>query len=132
MKISDAVENAVCVSGLLEDRLLRQTLKYGGIIIIVCGAIWYGGRSSSVFCEGTINADKFIEILKEGLLPIFQGSNLNRQDYDFIDNGAPFQRAKKKTAWKSQKGLAILPWIGQIPDMNPIENGWHILQRNIA
>lgn len=49
-----------------------------------------------------------------------------------MEDGAPSHRAQKTTAWKSQKGLKILPWPDQSPDMNPIENVWHILQMNIA
>lgn len=116
----------------LEDRFLQQTVKYGGVSVMVWGAIWYGGRSRLVFCEGKINAEKYIDILKQGLLPIFQGNNLNRKDYVLMEDGAPCHRAQKTTAWKSQKGLTILPWPGQSPDMNPIENVWHILQMNIA
>ncbi len=57
---------------------------------------------------------------------------MNRQDYIFVDDGAPCHRAQETTAWKSEKKLSIPRRTGQLPDMNSIENIWHIFKSNIA
>lgn len=116
----------------LEDKFLHQTVKYGGINIMVWGAIWYGGRSQLVICEGNINAAKYIEILTEGLLPIFNNAILSKENAIFMEDGAPCQKARTTAAWKNEQEIRILPWPGQSPDMNPIENVWHIIQQNMA
>lgn len=64
---------------------------------MVCGAIWYGGKSTLVLSEDTINVDKHIEIIKKGFLPIFEGSSLNRQDDVFMEDGTTYHTAQKTT-----------------------------------
>ena len=117
-------------SDQMEDKFLQQTVKYGGVNVMVWGAIWYGGRSSLIFCDGHVNAEKYIGILKDGLLPLFT-EDLDKTEFFFMEDGAPCHRAKNAVNWKRQQGLNILPWPGQSPDMNPIENVWHILQQNM-
>lgn len=116
----------------LDDKFLHQTVKYGGVNIMVWGAIWYGGRSQLVICDGNINAAKYIQILTEGLLPIFDNAILSKEDATFMEDGAPCHKARTTTTWKEEQGIRILPWPGQSPDMNPIENVWHIIQTNMA
>ncbi|GJQ81049.1 hypothetical protein Trydic_g21858 [Trypoxylus dichotomus] len=64
----------------LDDKFLHPTVKYGGVNIMVWGAIWYGGRSQLVICDGYINAAKYIQILTAGLLPIFDNAILSKED----------------------------------------------------
>ncbi|GJQ79535.1 hypothetical protein Trydic_g16382 [Trypoxylus dichotomus] len=99
---------------------------------MVWGTIWYGGRSQLVICDGNINAAKYIQILTEGLLSIFNNAILSIENATFIEDGAPCHKAKTTTTWKDEQGIRILPWPGQSPDMKPLENVWHIIQTNMA
>ena len=44
---------------------------------------------------------------------------------------APCHAAKASKEVKQQLGLRVLPWVGQIPDLNPIENAWVELERRL-
>ena len=55
---------------------LQPTVKHGGFSVMVWGAIWHDGKSKLVVYEGCINSAKYIEILKEGLLPISGTSSI--------------------------------------------------------
>ncbi|KAK9739595.1 hypothetical protein QE152_g8909 [Popillia japonica] len=82
----------------LEAKFLQQTVKYGGTNIMVWGAIWYGGRSELIICEGNINAAKYIEILRQGPLPIFDNAILSKENAIFMEDGAPCHKARTTTA----------------------------------
>ena len=40
-------------------------------------AIWTAGRSALVVCDGNVNAEKYISILDQGLLPVFDSGKLS-------------------------------------------------------
>lgn len=48
-----------------------------------------------------------------------------------MEDSAPVGRAIRTTDWKTSKNFNILPWLGTSPDINLIENVWHILQVNL-
>ena len=40
--------------------------------------------------------------------------------------------AKIVTKWLNDSGVKVLDWVGQSPDMNPIENLWSYLQLKLS
>ena len=48
-----------------------------------------------------------------------------------MEDGAPCHSARETQNWLRQNGINKLPWSSQSPDMNPIENLWGILDRNL-
>ena len=46
---------------------------------MIWGAIWTAGRSEFVVCDGNVIAEKYINILEQGLLPAFHSGKLRRR-----------------------------------------------------
>ena len=66
---------------------------------MVWGVIWHDGKSELfmvvVVCEGCINSTKYIEILKEGLLPILASTHVDKNHHLFMEDGAPVIQKKR-------------------------------------
>ena len=77
---------------------LQPTVKHGDFSVMVWGAIWHDGKSELVVCEGHINSAKYIEILKEGLLPIFASAHVDKNCHLFMEDGAPYHSEKTTQA----------------------------------
>ena len=82
---------------------LQPTVKPGGFSVMVWGAIWHDGKSQLVVCEGRKNSAKYMEILKEGLLPIFASAHVDKNSPSFHGRWCPLSFSKNDTSLASRK-----------------------------
>ncbi len=80
--------------------------------------IRYGYACSLHILEGTMNAERYIKVLEQHMLPsrrrVFQQDN------------ATLHTAAITTAWLSSRRVYVLNWPACSPDLSPIENIWGI------
>ena len=97
---------------------------------MIWGSMSLKGRGGLYFLPTgvTMNADRYITVLKDKLEPHFSihGCNLLMQD------GAPCHNAKKVSLWLRENGTRTLEWPGNSPDLNPLENCWKKLKYLVA
>ncbi len=97
---------------------------------MVWGCISAYGMGSLHVLEGTMNAERYIKLLEQHMLPsrrrLFQGRPCVFQQ----DNAKP-HTAAITTAWLRSRRVRVLNWPACSPDLSPIENIWHIIKRKI-
>lgn len=83
------------------------------------------------FVEGTMNSRQYCDVLDDVLIPYFNYLRCCEAANMFMQDGAPCHRAEcvknKLSTWK----IPILPWPGNSPDLNPIENVWSLLKSKV-
>jgi len=73
-----------------------------------------------------MNADKYIFILKNYLLPIYNGNYIFQHDND------PKHTALKTSLFLIDNNIKVLLWAPNSPDLNPIENIWKLLKDKLG
>ncbi len=98
--------------------------------LMVWGCISSYGMGSLHVLEGTMNAERYIKVLEQHMLPsrrcLFQGRPCVFQQ----DNAKP-HAAALTTAWLHSRRVRVLNWPAYSPDLSPIENIWRIIKRKI-
>ena len=99
------------------DCYQQQFQKPGSVMVWDCVSAL--GKGNLNFCDGTINAEKYIEILEQHMLPSRRHSFHNAKPHS----------AHISKAWLRKKGVRMLDWPACSPYLSPIENRKQIATR---
>lgn len=110
---------------------LRPTFKSGRQTVMVWGGFSARGRTPLVRVEGSMNAAKYSGVLEDYVMHQICADYGTPDAAWLQEDLAPCHAAKASKEVKAQLGLRVLPWVGQSPDLNPIENAWAELERRL-
>ena len=98
--------------------------------LMVWGCMSACGMGSLHVWKGTINAENYVQVLEQHMLPsrrhLFQGRPCLFQQ----DNARPHSAAIT-TSWLRRRRIRVLKWPACSPDLSPIENIWRIIKRKV-
>jgi hypothetical protein len=93
---------------------------------MIWGCMAYNGVGNIAFIDGTMDASNYIEVLLSNLAHSALKLTIN-YSYHFQQDNDPKLNTKKTRGWSlyNVRRRPITPL--QSPDINPIENLWHLL-----
>jgi len=117
--------------GLIE-REVQGTVKFGGENIIVWGCMGWNGVGHLAEVEGRMDADQYVFILEDHMLPSLGESEISEEEMIFQQDNDPKHTSKKAKKWMENHKITLLDWPAQSPDISLIECQWVHMKRELA
>jgi transposase len=117
--------------GLIE-REVQGTVKFGGGNIMVWGCLGWEGVGRLAEVEGKMNAEQYVDILENNLLPSMEESGISLEDVIFQQDNDPKHTSKRAKEWMEDNNITLLDWPPQSPDLNPTEHLWNHMKKELC
>ena len=80
--------------------------------------------------NGIMKKDDYLQILQDNLKSSARRLGLGRS-WVFQQDNDPKHTSKVVMEWLNQAGMKVLEWPSRSPDLNPIENMWTMLKKQV-
>ena len=114
----------------LQAKHVHSTVKHGGGHVMVWGCMAANGVGNLAFVEGTMKAVDYVKVLRDNLSSSASKLRIS-ETYYFQQDNDPRHTAMKTKEWLLYNVRRMLKTPPQSPDINPVENLWHLLNLNL-
>jgi hypothetical protein len=111
-----------------EPKILSNRVQGGGSVM-VWAAFGFGGQTEIIFIDTRMDSKTYQELLRDNLLPF--AANIGGQEWVFQQDNAPIHASNSTKKWFNDHQIRVLEWPSRSPDVNPIENLWGIIVREV-
>ncbi|CAF1375186.1 unnamed protein product [Rotaria sordida] len=104
----------------------------GGGSVSVWGCMSGGVRGPLVMYSGNVNGPAYIKIIEEAL-PMFIENTFDptNKEWAFMQDNAPPHKSAYSMKWFKDNNINIFKWPATSPDLNPIENIWDHIDKEL-
>ena len=89
---------------------------------MVWSCMGWNGVGRLVDIEGKMDANQYVSILADGLLPSIGDLDIQEEEFIFQQDNDPKHTSKLAQKWFEDPDITVLSWSAQSPDLNPIEH----------
>jgi transposase len=115
-------------SDRMNPKYTLKTMKHPPSVM-VWGCFSYNGVGNIHFLpkNTTMNGVRYLSMLQNKIPTAMEDLNTSI----FMQDGAPCHTSKIVKNWLHEAKIELLDWPGNSPDLNPIENLWHIIKKEV-